>query len=296
MSAYELKNFQKGFEEEQAKVGIKVASKWIFAHQTPAERLKEVYSQPDFDPETRHYCFKGKKMVGFLTTRVLEEEEDKPKKASLVFPSILPGHEEATELLYEKAIETLKNKGVEVVETYASALCGNQVDLANKYGFKYVKDSENLLFTLKVSNIDENEDISKIRKFDKEKDLEAWIKLVKKYDEADDERIKRIVEELGEEENSIAHLVIEENEKIVGTTLVWRNPINTSSANLAHTYFTDTKYLKQLTAKAAKIAKKENIDYFLIWLFRKRLSLKKDFEQLNVNYAQPSTSLFEKKI
>ncbi|MFW9852033.1 MAG: hypothetical protein ACFFDS_03770 [Candidatus Thorarchaeota archaeon] len=296
MSAYELKNFQKGFEEDQAKVGVKVASKWIFAHQTPTERLKEVYSQPDFDPETRHYCFKGKEMVGFLTTRVLEEEEGKPKKASLVFPSVLPGHEEATDLLYEKAIETLKNKGVEVVETYASALCGNQVDLANKYGFKYVKDVDNLLFTLKVSNIDEKEDTSKIRKFDKEKDLEAWIELVKKYDEADDERIKRIVEELGEEENSIAHLVIEEDGKIVGTTLVWRNPINTSSANLAHTYFTDVKYLRQLTAKAAKIAKKENIDYYLIWLFGKRLSLRKEFEQLNVNYAQPSTSLFEKKI
>ncbi len=296
MSDYELKNFQKGFEEDQARVGIKVASNWIFAHQTPADRLKEVYSQPNFDPETRHYCFKGKEMVGFLTTRILEEEEGKPKKASLVFPSVLPGHEKATELLYEKAVEILKNKGVEVVETYASALCGNQVDLANKYGFKYVKDVENLLFTLKVSNIDEKEDTSKIRKFDKEKDLEAWIKLVKKYDEADDERIKRIVEELGEDENSIAHLVIEEDGKIVGTTLVWRNPINTSSANLAHTYFTDVKYLKQLTAKAVKIAKKENIDYFLIWLFGKRLSLKKDFEQLNVNYAQPSTSLFEKEI
>jgi len=296
MSGYELKSYQKGFEEDQARVGEEVARSWIFAHQTPADRLKEVYSQPDFDPETRHYCFKGKEMVGFLTTRILEEEEGKPKKASLVFPSVLLEHEEATDLLYEKAVETLKNKGVEVIETYVSALCGNHVDLANKYGFKYVKDVDNLLYTLKVSNINEKENTSKIRKFDKEKDLEAWIELVKKYDEADDERIKRLVEELDDDENNLAHLVIEEDGEIVGTTLVWRNPIKHSAANLAHTYFSDPKYLKQLAAKAAKIAKKEKIDYYLIWLFGKRLSLKKEFEQLNVNYAQPSTSLFEKKI
>ena len=66
MSEYIIKTYKEGFEEEQEKVGAKVAQDWINAHQTPADRLKEVYSQPEFDPETRHYCFKGDKMVGFL--------------------------------------------------------------------------------------------------------------------------------------------------------------------------------------------------------------------------------------
>ena len=75
MSEYIIKSYKEGFEEEQEEVGVKVAQDWINAHQTPADRLKEVYSQPEFDPETRHYCFKGDKMVGFLTSKVLKEEE-----------------------------------------------------------------------------------------------------------------------------------------------------------------------------------------------------------------------------
>ncbi len=299
MSDYVLKTYDKGYEDIQAKVGIKVANNWINAHQTPVDRLKDVYSQPGFDPETRHYCFKGDKMVGFLTSKVLEEKEGEPKKASLVFPSVLPDHEEATDLLIKKALTTLKDKGVEEVETYASALCGNQVELANKHGFTYVKDTENIVFTLKVENIDENVSKGNLRKFDKEKDLEAWLKLVEKYDAYDEDQLERIKKEIVEDldsEFSLAHFVIEEEGEIVGTSLVYRNPIKPNSANLAHTYFEDLKYLEQLVAKAAKVAKKENIDYFLIWLFGNRLPFKKDFAQLNTNYAQPYATLFNKKL
>ena len=299
MSDYVLKTYDKGYENIQAKVGSKVANNWINAHQTSADRLKEVYSQPEFDPETRHYCFKGDKMVGFLTSKVLEEKEGEPKKASLVFPSVLHGHEEATDMLIVKALSTLKNKGVEEVETYASALCGNQVELANKYGFTYVKDTENIVFTLKVENIDDKVSKGIIRKFDKEKDLEKWLKLVEKYDAYDEDQLERIKKEIVEDlgsEFTLSHFVIEEDGEIVGTSLVYRNPIKPTAANLAHTYFKDPKYLEQLVAKAARVAKKEGIEYFLIWLFGNRLPFKKDFAQLNTNYAQPYATLFKKKI
>ncbi|MCE7749742.1 MAG: hypothetical protein GPJ51_15255, partial [Candidatus Heimdallarchaeota archaeon] len=76
MEEYSLKNYQQGFERAQASVGYQVAQNWQFAHQTQAERLKEIYSKPDFDPETRHYCFKGNEMIGFLTSKVIEPKED----------------------------------------------------------------------------------------------------------------------------------------------------------------------------------------------------------------------------
>lgn len=295
MSDYILKTYEKGYEVIQEKIGKEVANNWIYAHQTPAERLKEVYSQSDFEPDSRHYCFKGDNLVGFLTSKVLEEKEDEPKKASLVFPSVLPGYEEVVDLLYEKAVDTLRSKGVEEIETYASALCGNQVELANKYGYTFVKDLENIVYTLKVENIDEDVNNKNIRKFDKKKDLDAWLKLVKKYDDFNDEQLKRTAEELDKEEY-LAHFIIEDKGEIVGTTLVYRNQIKKSSANLAHTYITEFKYLEQLVAKAAKVAKKEGIDYFLIWLFGNRLPLKKHFSQLNTNYAQPNAALFRKKL
>ena len=297
MSEYIIKNYKEGFEEEQEKIGVKVAQNWINAHQTPANRLKELYSQPEFDPETRHYCFKDNKMVGFLTSKVLEEKEGEEKKASLVFPSVLPGHEEAIALLYDSAIKTLQEKGVKKVETYASALCGNQVELANKFDFTYIKDVENLVYTLKVSNIDDTVDTSKVRKFDMEKDFEKWLAIIKELDNLDEERVKQLKSELvSEADNIVAHLVIEEENEIVGTFLIFRNPIKTNTANFALPYVTNAKYLKMLAAKAAKIAEKSGIDYYLIWLFGNRIPLKKHVEQLNVNYAQPGASLFHKEI
>ncbi|MHA2308336.1 MAG: hypothetical protein ACXABJ_03580 [Candidatus Heimdallarchaeaceae archaeon] len=297
MSEYIIKSYKEGFEEEQENVGVKVAQDWINAHQTPADRLKEVYSQPEFDPETRYYCFKGDKMVGFLTSKVMKEEEGEEKKASLVFPSVLPGHEEAIGLLYDTAIKTLKEKGVKTVETYASALCGSQVELANKYDFAYVKDVENIVYTLKVSNIDETVDTSKVRKFDMEKDFDKWLEIIRSLDNLDDERTEQLKNELVSEADSIvAHLIIEEENEIVGTFLIFRNPIKKTAANLALPYVTDAKYLKMLVAKAAKIAAESSIDYYLIWLFGNRIPLKKHVQQLNVNYAQPSASLFHKDI
>jgi hypothetical protein len=297
MSDYIIRHYQEGYEVEQAKLGSKVVKDWINAHQTSADRLKEVYSQPNFDPETRHYCFKDDKMVGFLTSRIIEDDEADVKKASLVFPSVLPGNEDAVDLLYKTAIKTLQDKGAKKVETYASALCGNQVELANKYGFNFVKDVENIVYSLQISNIDDSVDTSGIRKFEFEKDGEKWLEIFKQLDNLDEERLKQYKDTLTEEEeNVVAHLVIEEEGEIVGTTLLYRNPIKKNAANLAMTYVTDPSYLFQLAAKAAKIAKKSGIDYFLIWLFENRLSLKKTIEQLNVNYAQPSASLFEKNI
>ncbi|MHA2357886.1 MAG: hypothetical protein ACXABK_03865 [Candidatus Heimdallarchaeaceae archaeon] len=297
MSDYIIRHYQEGYEVEQAKLGSKVVKDWINAHQTSADRLKEVYSQPNFDPETRHYCFKDDKMVGFLTSRIIEDDEADVKKASFVFPSVLPGNEDAVDLLYKTAIKTLQDKGAKKVETYASALCGNQVELANKYGFNFVKDVENIVYSLQISNIDDSVDTSGIRKFEFEKDGEKWLEIFKQLDNLDEERLKQYKDTLTEEEeNVVAHLVIEEEGEIVGTTLLYRNPIKKNAANLAMTYVTDPSYLFQLAAKAAKIAKKSGIDYFLIWLFENRLSLKKTIEQLNVNYAQPSASLFEKNI
>jgi hypothetical protein len=295
MEGFTLKSYEKGYEEEQAEVGYEVASTWSFAHQTPPEVLREVYSQPDFDPKTRHYCFKDGKMVGFLTSKVIEPKEDGRKRASLVFPSILPGYEEATNLLLERAFDVLKKKDIEIVETYVSALSGNNYDLAHKWDYKYVEDLDNIVFVLNGTEIKANLETAEVRNFSKENDLEKWLALVKEYDELPDERLEALPKELEDEsENIVAHLVIEQDGEIVGTTLIYRNPIKPTTANLAFTYVTETEYLKNLAVKVKEIGKEQNIDSFFIWLYRGRLKLREHFDELNFKYGQPSASLFEK--
>ncbi len=297
MEEFTLKNYQKGFEVEQATVGYQVAQTWQFAHQTPVERLKEIYSRPNFDSETRHYCFKGNEMIGFLTSKVIEPKEDGRKRASLVFPSILPGHEEVTELLVGRALDTLKDKGVQVVETYVSAISGNNYELTQEWGYKHIKDQDNLVYILNGVDLKEIDEEADIRDFDQDKDLEKWLSLVREYDEISEETEKQILKELKNETgNVIAHLVIEKDGEIVGTTLIYRNDIKPSSANLPFTYVTETKYLHKLAARVKEIGKKEQIDLFFVWLYKGRLKLKKHFDALNFKYGQPSAALFEKEL
>ncbi len=297
MEEYTLKSYQKGFEQEQASIGYQVAQTWQFAHQTPAERLEVVYSKPDFDPETRHYCFKGEEMIGFLTSKVIEPKEDGRKRASLVFPSILPGNEGATDLLLEKAYDTLKSKGVEVVETYVSAISGNNYDLAHKWGYKHIKDQDNIVYILNGTDLKEIGEEIEVREFDQNKDLEKWLSLVRKFDEISEESEKQLLNELSNEAgNIVAHLVIEKDGEIVGTTLIYRNDIKPTTANLPFTYVTETKYLLALATRVKEIGKKENIEIFFAWLFRGRLELRKHFDTLNFKYGQPSAGLFEKEL
>ena len=234
-------------------------------------------------------------MIGFLTSKIIEPKEDGRKRANLVFPSVLPDHEAATELLLEHAYETLKTKGVEVIETYVSALSGNNYDLAHKWDYKYISDLDNIVYILNGMDIKTNLETAEIREFDKERDLEKWLKLVREYDSPTEDEVKNLVKELeSDSKNIVSHLVIEKDDEIVGTTLIYRNEIKPNTANLAHTYVTNTEYLKNLAVKVKEIGKRENIDTFFIWLFRGRLKLREYFDELNFKYGQPSASLFEK--
>lgn len=292
MSGYNIEHFQKGYEIDQEKVGKDVAKTWIYAHQTPATRLQELYSKPDFDPETRHYGFKDNKMIGFLTSKIIESKEDGKKRANLVFPSVLHGHEEAVGLLYERAIKVLREKGVEIVETYASPLCGEQVELAQQYGFEHKEDLPNLVYIQKVKKLENGIKTSNVRSFDKEKDMDKWLEIVKKTDNRTDEQLEQIKGEL-DDENIIAHLVIEDHKEIAGTVLVYRNPIKPESANLAMPYATNEKYFKQLIAKASTYALEEGVEDFLIWLHGGRLALKDYVETASFKYGKSAFSRYE---
>ncbi|MCK5410368.1 MAG: hypothetical protein KAJ30_08885, partial [Candidatus Heimdallarchaeota archaeon] len=269
-----------------------VAKTWIYAHQTDAERLEELYSKPDFDPKTRHYSFKDGKMVGFLTSKIIDPKDDGKKRANLAFPSVLRGHEESVGLLYEKAVNVLREKGVEIVETLASPLCGEQIELVQQFGFTHKEDLNNIVFIQKVKKLENGIKVTDVRNFDSRKDMDKWLAIVKKLDNRTDEQIEKIKDEI-DDANVIAHLVIEDKDEIVGTVLVFRNPIKTESANLAVLYATEEKYFKQLIAKASTIALENGVEEFLIWLFGERLDLKDYVKDASFKFGKPAFSRYE---
>ena len=135
MKKYTVKDFQKGFETDQVRIGQEVAQKWIWPYAYDLDDLLAMHAQPDFDPDTRHYCFLGDEMVGYMFSIIKPAGEGDECNATLDFPRMLAGHEDAAEMLIEKAFERLVQKGVSSVMGWVTTMCPENIALAEKMGF-----------------------------------------------------------------------------------------------------------------------------------------------------------------
>ena len=160
MQKYTIVDYQKGFEEDQARIGIDVARKWIWPYAYSQQDLVNLHTRSDFDPDTRHYCFVGDEMVGYMFSIITATADNKEKCATLDFPRMIPGHEAAAELLINKAFETLRRKGVTRVTGRVTTMCPGDVRLAEKTGFSIYSWGYKVYYTYEMGwgklNVTEN--------------------------------------------------------------------------------------------------------------------------------------------
>ena len=135
MQEYVIKDYQEGFEQDQVRIGLKAARNWIWPYAYDLQGLRKVRAQPDFDPDTWHYCFLGDEMVGYVVSRITPSDDDAVSGAHLDFPRMMPGHEHAAEQLIERALDTLEKKGVSHIMGRVTTMCPGEIQLAEKTGF-----------------------------------------------------------------------------------------------------------------------------------------------------------------
>jgi len=296
MPKYTLKNYSEEFLPLQEKVGKEVTKEWKDFGQSSAERLKQVYSQPDFDPETRHYAFSGNDLVGFLTSKILPVGKDGIKKASLEFPLVLPGHESCADLLYQKAEETLKKKGVKIAEARVGEIWKGTIDKAKKYGYKYARDMY-VLLELKVdkARVKSTTGII-ISTYDHSKDFNDIVKIfVEKLnwtEKAARDNFETINKE--KEQNPI-HLIYRENNKIVARILASKNKENPKRFEIGTLYCENEKYVESLLINVIMKVKALKGTEISTYLSGKALAFEKYFQQIGFNRIG-KIDCYEKKI
>ncbi|MBK5112101.1 MAG: hypothetical protein JJE41_00625 [Candidatus Heimdallarchaeota archaeon] len=259
MSDYVIKHYHEGFEVDQEKVGKEVAKTFVSPHQTPAERLKEVYTQEGFDPETRLYAFKDKKMVGFLTARVLDEEEDGVKIANLTPPSVLAGHEEAEKLLFKKAVEILKKKGAKKVRSNFGVITKQDGDVAKKWGYKY-KETGYYLYNINVDDVDTSISMDDVEKFEYDKHQQACVKILAAEFGREEEWVNNLYERMKADTTNVRkQWVIKDKDEIKAYGGIMINPIDESLGRVIVTYAASEEYMKKLLAKFRKVKDKKGL-------------------------------------
>jgi len=131
-TTYQLTTYSPDYLEKQVEIGNFNLSQWLGARQSQIQRLQQVYSAPEFDPETRFYALKDGEVIGFIPSKIRKSETE----ADLEFPLLAAGYEDAEETLMGYAFEQLKSKGVSTVFSRVSDGWGNTTVLAEKYGYE----------------------------------------------------------------------------------------------------------------------------------------------------------------
>lgn len=264
---YIIKTYEQGFEKHHEKIALTEAKDWAW----PFLSFTDIYSQSDFDPETSLSCFKDDKMVGFVLVKIMEEGpgilKNEGMGAYLDIPRVLPGYEEAADLLMKKIIEVLKTKGAKFIRTRVSTMRKNSIPLAGKWGFQPHEDfplGYKIYYTYDLSKGKLPYSTSDTERFNKQRDLNECVERVSHYFKMPKDRVKKWLLEVDSREDLISHLVIRKNAQLEAYCFALPHHFN---QNIMATIYMDASnehYLKQLIARTIASGIEKNHDLFLV--------------------------------
>ncbi|OLS29360.1 MAG: hypothetical protein HeimAB125_22720 [Candidatus Heimdallarchaeota archaeon AB_125] len=306
MNEYSIKSYETGFEEDQVRLGLEVIKDWVWPYQYNLEFLKNLYSSTDFDPNTALFCFKDKRMVGFTLARigvqagVVGPGVKKRAKlgANLDLPRVLPNNEKAENLLMGRIIEKLKMKKVPFIQTRASTMHTNSIELVRKWGFNEVKDYPlgyklYYYYDLKKENIKENKE--DVERFEFDRDIEYCAISVSNFFKRTLEEAKKDIEEINNSEDLVSHLVIRKKGMLEGYCYALPNNLNKDIIATFHLEASKEKYLKQLLVQVIDDCLKKGSKYLLIDVIGGLLKFEKVF--LNLGFDEVATwGIYEKDL
>ncbi len=306
MCKYIIKSYESGFEVEQVKVSFKVIEDWVWPFQYNLEFLKQFYSSPDFDPETALFCFKDDEMVGFISARIGFQdgvigpgvERGEQLGATLNLPRILPNNEEAEDLLIEKMIEVLKSKNVPFIQTRASTMHTNSIELVERWNFKEHTDFPfeykfYYHYELKKGRVDVK--TTNVLRFDPDRDIDDCSISVSNFFKSSDDEAKKDILEIDNSADLVSHLVIREGGKLEGYCYALPNSLNKDIVATFHLEASSENYLRQLLVQVINDCLEKGGKYLLIDVIGKLLEFENVLEELGFDKVA-TWGIYEKEL
>jgi len=248
MQKYVIKDYHKGFEQDQVRIGLEVAQNWIWPYAYHLEDLLKIHAQPDFDPDTRHYCFLDGKMVGYMFSLVTPLGDGAISTANLDFPRMISGHEQAAELLMKRAFETLIKKGVSRVIGRVTTMCPSDIRLAEKVGFSISDWGYKVYYSYEMGWGKLNIPADIAEEVDPKKDLNECAEIAAKWYKRPPEWCRsRLVE--WHETGVITHVGVREQGRMTAACLTAPNDVRPSTAAIFYIYAPDEHSLKPMLEK-----------------------------------------------
>lgn len=247
MTHYVIRNYHKGFEQGQARIGIEVARGWIWPYAYDEQDLLQIAARPDFDPDTRHYCFLGDEMVGYMFCLVGEPAQG-GRSASLDFPRMLPGHEQAAALLMKCAFETLREKGVSRVTARVTSMAPGDVHLAEQMGFSLRDWGYKVYYSYEMDRGSLSLPGEAAGEIDPAADLEECARIASRWYHRPAEECLSLLREW-HARGVITHSAVRDAGRIVAACMAAPNVLRPSTAAIYYIYTPDESSLRPLLAR-----------------------------------------------
>ncbi|HEY71616.1 MAG TPA: hypothetical protein G4O08_13650 [Anaerolineae bacterium] len=248
MQKYVIRDYQTGVEHDQVRIGREVARNWVWPYAYNLEDLMEVHARPDFDPQTRHYCFLDDEMVGYMFSQITPSDESATATAYLDFPRMLPGHEQAAELLMARAFERLKGRGISLVTSRVTTMCPGDIRLAEKTGFSIRDWGYKVYYSYEMrwGKLDIPSDAAE--EVDPGKDLSACAAIATHWYKRPREWCLSLLNEW-HNEGVITHLGVREHGRLIAACMAAPNTVRPFTAAIYYIYAPDEHVLQPMLAK-----------------------------------------------
>jgi hypothetical protein len=262
MSKYTVKSYQEGFAEDQARLDIEVSKTCLMPDHTTLDQLTRFNLELDIDPELRLYCCLGDTMIGFVSCRFIDKG-DKINRIKLDFPVVLPGHEEAIDLLHEKVLEVFRGKGIQIVHS-TFGLWGGTEAWTEKWGYRRI-DEMGVLYGIDVGSVSFNGETEEVHPFNPETDLDDCVRIFVQEYSLPEEDVRNYTNSLIDSEQTIAYYVLREDGNIVATGAIGRNPNVPTLSFLSAVYSREKNDLKRLLTKITSVSREQGIERILMF-------------------------------
>ncbi|MFX0171988.1 MAG: hypothetical protein ACFE9L_08715 [Candidatus Hodarchaeota archaeon] len=297
MTKFSFKSYQKGFEIEQARIGIEVAKNWAWPHAYSLDDLKNKYSG-DFDPETVQFCILGNQIIGYTFFEISLPDENGVTQAWLDYPRLLSGYEEAVPLLIEKAIEVMKKKGVNFIRTRVTTMWENSFEIIERSGFleqeKYKRGAK-VYYIYNLANGTINISDLPVSECTTEEEFKKCSELATYWYNEPKDWAKTHLKEKFPPEDTIAHLYVQDDNKVQAACIVAPNELNKSIAAFYYIYSPNERYLEPLVEKAISSCIEKGYKKLLVDLIRKHRGYEDFYSRIGFRKAA-EWGYYEKKL
>lgn len=284
MEDYTIRDYERGFEPDQARIGIEVATPWVWPFAYTADELLRIHSSPDFDPGTRHYSFCGDRMVGYTFWIPLPAEEGGVTRAYLDFPRVLPGHERAAEVLVRRSVEAMKERGISTVESRVTTMWEGNVELAESTGFSISQRDGwgyKVYYAYDLARGKLRIPRGEAFGIDPARDLDDCARLAAIWYRRPEVWCRRHLEEWDASGEVLAHLAIREAGEMVAACLVARNPLRSETlAGMMYIYAPEARHLGPLLARAIDASIGKGIRTLLADLINEHRRFEEEYQAL----------------